>query len=107
MNIWMKKVPRHLIALRHGPDKSLWSFISRFSTKLTCIVVNVDPTFTTQALTSSLRQDSPFWDTITKMAPKDVAELMERAQRCINWEELKNGPPEEKKIADKAGYRKP
>ena len=78
-NTKMKKGLGHLMALRLGPNEPLRSFISSFNTKLTHIAVKVDSTFITQALTLSLRRGSPFWDTIIKRTPKDIAKLMERA----------------------------
>ena len=82
----VKKGPDHMLTIRQGKGESLRSNIARFNTELHN-VADCKLRFTTSALKAGLTI-GPLLHSITKNKPKDHAELLARANKYVQVEDL-------------------
>ncbi|GAV91605.1 hypothetical protein CFOL_v3_34997, partial [Cephalotus follicularis] len=76
----------HLINVVQGRDESLRDYLTRFN-KESIKVKDLEPSFTMEALSNGLRNNSSFTFSLLKRPALDMADLLRRAERYVNAEE--------------------
>ncbi|GAV61709.1 hypothetical protein CFOL_v3_05235, partial [Cephalotus follicularis] len=69
-----------------GKDDSLRDYLTRFN-KESLMVKDLEPSFALAALTSGLKDNSPFTFSLMKKLAQDMADLLRRAEKYVNAEE--------------------
>ena len=100
----VKKGPDHMLTIRQGKGESLRSYIARFNAELHN-VEDCELRFATSALKAGLTT-GPFLHSITKNKPKDHAELLARANKYIQVEDLDQSRHELRSLLESRQSRK-
>ena len=84
----MKKPKSHLFNVKQGQNESLKDYIARFNAEALLIDGGNDD-LSLSAMMSSLKPSKLLWS-VGKNDPKDYQDLLSRAQKYANTEELMN-----------------
>ncbi|GAV62635.1 hypothetical protein CFOL_v3_06158 [Cephalotus follicularis] len=77
----------YLINVVQGKDESLRDYLTRFN-KESLTVKDLELSFALASLTSGLKDNSPFTFSLIKKPAQDMADLLRRAKRYVNVEEV-------------------
>ena len=84
----MKKPKSHLFTVKHGQNEFLKDYIARFNAEALLIDGGNDD-LSLSAMMSGLKPSKLLWS-VGKNDPKDYQDLLSRAQKYANAEELMN-----------------
>ena len=84
----MKKPKSHLFTIRQGQNESLKDYIARFNVEALLIKGGNDD-LSLSAMMSGLKPSKLLWS-VDKNDPKDFQDLLSRAKKYANAEELMN-----------------